>query len=69
MTAKTMGDDLLIGAKEIARFIYDRDDRAACRRVYGPQDQGALPIFTMGKQIAARKSTLQAAIERLEAAA
>jgi hypothetical protein len=62
MAVKTMGDDLLIGAKEIARFVYDRDDRKSCRRIYSLQ--GVLPIFPMGNRIAARKSTLEAAIKR-----
>jgi hypothetical protein len=59
-----MHDDLLIGAASIARFLLGADDRAAVMKMYRLSEK--LPVFKLGRQMAARRSTLAAAIERLE---
>lgn len=53
---KTIGDDLLEGAENIAAFLYgNSDDR---RKVYHLAQTSKLPVFRMGAVICARKSVL-----------
>ncbi len=57
-TEATLGDDLLRGADEIARFMFN--DVKHRRKVYyltGEATKG-LPHFKMGSVICARKSTI-----------
>jgi hypothetical protein len=61
--SKLLGDDLLEGADAIAEFLFGNKNKR--RRVYYLTDQ--LPIFRLGTSICARKSSLLAMIEELEA--
>ena len=58
-------NDLLRGAAAIASFLLD--DPKQKRVVYHMFEKGRLPAFRLGKRIYARKSSLLAWIERLEA--
>jgi hypothetical protein len=63
----SVSDDLMIGGKLIAEFLFNKADRAAVRKVYHLADADPkLGIFDMGGQKAARKSRLTAEIERRE---
>lgn len=71
MTARppSLASDLIVGAAEIARFIYGSDDERFQRRVYYLTTAGCkrpLPHFRLGSQIAARRSTILAWIEEQE---
>jgi hypothetical protein len=59
-----LGDDLMIGARPIARFL-----GVAERRVYRIAEDKELPLFKFRGQIAGRKSKIREAILRLEASA
>jgi hypothetical protein len=61
------GEDLMIGARPIAKFLFERDDRGARHKLYTliERDRG-LPVFKIGKQLAARRSALRAEWERRE---
>jgi hypothetical protein len=66
-----LSEDLLEGAAAIARFVFGRDDAASRRKIYNlaaAQRSDRLPVFRMGSQIFARKSTLLRAISEREAA-
>ena len=68
-TAK-LADDLLEGAAEIALFVFGNDSAKARRRVYhlAAMDRSdRLPVFRIGSQIFARKSTLLRSIAEREA--
>jgi hypothetical protein len=56
--ATTLADDLLVGAEAIARFVYGAADPVAIRRVYHAGAAGHLPVFKLGRLLAARKSKL-----------
>ena len=61
------GADLMIGARPIAKFLFERDDRSACHKLYGLLEKDrSLPVFRIGKQLAARRSALRAEWERRE---
>jgi hypothetical protein len=67
--AVTLSDDLLKGAAEIARFVFGSDDERARRKVYHlceSQRPDGLPVFKLGNQICARKSTILKAIAERE---
>ena len=51
-----LADDLLIGAEEIASFIYG--DATERRKIYHLVNTGCLPVFRLGSMVCARKSTL-----------
>ena len=56
-----LSGDLLEGAMAIAKFVFGEDSLKARRRVYHLADLkrgDRLPVFRMGQQIFARKSTL-----------
>ena len=56
-----LSDDLLEGAAAIAKFVFGNDTHKTRRRVYHLADlkrRDRLPVFRMGQQIFARKSTL-----------
>src|SRR5690242_13947676 len=56
-----LSHDLLEGASAIARFVFGDETAKSRRRVYNLADQkrdDRLPVFRMGTQICARKSTL-----------
>jgi hypothetical protein len=59
-----LGDDLLLGAAEISNFIFGTPARR--RGVYHLVATSRLPIFRLGSQIAARRSTIAAWIEGQE---
>lgn len=63
----TIGDDLLCGAAEIARFVFGSAEHR--RKVYYLTGDAAvrMPHFKLGSVLCARKSTLLAWIERQEA--
>ena len=68
-TAK-LADDLLEGAAEIALFVFGNDSAKSRRRVYhlaAVDRSDRLPVFRMGNQIFARKSTLLRSIAEREA--
>jgi len=58
---KPLADDLLVGAAAIASYLYgdDEDPKKKRRKIYGLAESQALPFFYMGREICARKSTLQ----------
>ena len=60
----SLADDLLIGADEIAEYIYG--DRTLRRKIYDHRKLGRMPLFGMSAQICARKSTLRAWFEEQE---
>ena len=66
---KLLADDLLVGAGTIAVFLYGdaEDPKKKRRKVYGLAESKALPFFYMGREICARKSTLQAWVAAQEA--
>jgi hypothetical protein len=67
--AQAFGDDLLIGATEIARELNwkKEDGRWDTRRIYHVAEQGTLPIHRVrGLGICARRSALRAFFERLD---
>jgi hypothetical protein len=66
--ADTLADDLLQGAAEIARFFYGDDSSKNRRRIYHLIQQRAdcLPIFRLGSQIYARKSSIMKSISASE---
>jgi hypothetical protein len=51
-----LADDLIIGAKNIARFIFDDENKQ--RRIYALSEANALPTFRIGGTIAIRRSVL-----------
>lgn len=56
-----LSEDLLEGAAAIAKFVFGDESNKARRRVYHLADlkrEDHLPVFRMGQQIFARKSTL-----------
>jgi hypothetical protein len=57
MTEK-LADDLLRGAKAIAKHIYGTDRPAFARRIFHLHAQRELPTFKVGNFICARKSEL-----------
>lgn len=63
-----LADDMLHGAKAIARFMYGDDGPKNQRRIYHAADKLGLPTFPMGATICARKSSILKWIERQEAA-
>ena len=62
-----LADDLLVGAAAIADYLYG--DPTQRRKVYGLAESRALPLFHMGREICARKSTLQKWVAAQEAGA
>ncbi len=57
----TLADDLMVGAKPIAKFIFGNDDKKSQRRVYHlaeNAEENRLPFFWIGVNLAARKSEL-----------
>lgn len=61
MTAPaTLAPDMMVGAAEIARFIFDSDEFRFQRRVYYlcTRSKRPLPHFRLGHRIATRRSTL-----------
>ena len=63
----TLANDLLQGAGEIARFVYGDDSSRNRRRIYHliAQKSSCLPVFKMGNQIFARKSSIMRTISAL----
>ena len=73
MSAKQPQDDLsgdlLEGAAAIAKFLFGDESNTARRRIYHLADlkrQDRLPVFRIGQQIFARKSTLRRWISQRE---
>jgi hypothetical protein len=62
-----LAGDLLIGAGEIAKFLYGNPRRR--RAVYHLYETGGLPTFKLGGQLCARKSTLVGFVKAREGAA
>jgi hypothetical protein len=64
----TLADDLLIGAAQIAHFIYGSDAPHFQRRIFYRCSVAKLrlPHFRLGSQLAARRSTLVAWIAAQE---
>lgn len=60
----SLADDLLIGADEIAEFIYG--DRTMRRKIYYLKKASRIPLFRLGTVLCARKSTLCAWITEQE---
>lgn len=61
MTAPTtLAPDMMVGAAEIARFLFDSDEFRFQRRVYYlvTSAKCPLPHFRLGHRIATRRSTL-----------
>ena len=66
-STRAIGDDLLQGAEEIARYLYG--DPTERRKVYHLAEASRIPVFRLGATLCARKSTLLAWIERQESRA
>jgi hypothetical protein len=67
-TNPALGEDLLRGASEIARFVYGepagkRQASSNRQRAYKAIQKGAIPTFRIGGMIHARKSTILRHIE------
>lgn len=60
----TIGEDILCGADKIAEFVFG--DARLRRRVYHLTNQKVLPVFRIGTQLCARRSTLMKWIEGQE---
>ena len=56
----TLADDLIVGAADLAHFIFGSHERRFQRRVYYlcTVAKRPLPHFRLGSQIAARRSTI-----------
>jgi hypothetical protein len=67
-TENTLGNDVLIGAAQIAGYIFDSKEYRFQRRVYylTTAAKCKIPHFRIGQQLAARKSTLREWIEGQE---
>jgi hypothetical protein len=63
-TASELGDDLLVGAAAIARFLFGTEKER--RRVYYLAGTGELPCFQLGQTVCARRSALLRHIEHRE---
>lgn len=63
-TSAELADDLLIGAPAIAAHLYG--DAAHYRRIYALKKSNRLPVFRMGRDLVARRSTLALWIRRQE---
>jgi hypothetical protein len=61
-----LGDDLLRGARPIAKFVYGADTNCNMHQVYRLAEKGVLPVFRLGKTLCARRSTLRAFVEDQE---
>ena len=61
---RPLAEDLLFGAAAIAEFIYG--DKRKRRQVYHLVQSGSLPVFKMGNQVCARKSTVLLWVEEME---
>ena len=57
---ENLADDLLLGAKAIARHVFKKADKQAQRRVYHKHHTGAWPIWKDGADLVSRKSMLDA---------
>jgi hypothetical protein len=64
-----LSEDLMTGAAKIAKFLYGDASTKNRRKVYHLAAAKALPIFKIGAELHARKSTLRRAIEQREHAA
>jgi hypothetical protein len=53
---ETLGDDLIIGASDLAQFLFK--DRAKRRKVYHLHERRLIPTFKIGPELAGRRSTL-----------
>jgi hypothetical protein len=64
----TLADDLLVGAADLARFIYGSDEGRFQRRIYYlcTASKFRLPHFRLGFKLAARKSAIRGWIEAQE---
>ena len=62
MSELHLADDILIGGAPIAEFLIGRSDQKAMRKLYHLTSEvpeaDRLPIFRLGGQICARKTTL-----------
>ncbi len=64
-----LSNDLVKGADGIAKFLFGSDAAKFRRKVYhlaDPKRADRLPVFRMGNQLFARKSTLLKVIEQRE---
>ena len=62
MTELNLAADLLLGGAPIANFVFGRSDQKAMRKLYHLTSEvpeaDRLPVFRLGGQICARKTTL-----------
>ena len=56
-------NDVILGADNIAQYLFGSCDIAARRKIY---NSPWLPVFRLGKHLAARKSALSDAFARRE---
>jgi hypothetical protein len=70
MNELSLSTDLLLGGAPIADFVFGRSDQKAMRKLYHltseVPEEHRLPIFRLGGQLCARKSTLLSWIEERE---
>ena len=60
----TLAHDVLVGGEAIALFMFG--DASQRKRVFNLAENNALPVFRLGRTLAARKSTLMRWIEEQE---
>jgi len=62
-----IADDLLYGARQIALFVFSKDDEKHCKKIFYWVSRRRIPVFHMaGGGIWARKSVLLAWIAEQE---
>ncbi len=61
-----LANDLLVGARQIARFLYGSDSDKERRRVFHLTATSRIPFFKIGSRTCARKSVLRAWIKQQE---
>lgn len=63
-----LSDDILVGAKAIATFVYGDANAKNTRRAYHAADKLGMPTFRLGATLCARRSTIMKWIAKQEAA-
>ena len=61
-----LADDMLYGAEAIAGFLFGKNTGRERRQVYHLVSAKIMPVFRLGTQLCARKSSLIQWIENLE---
>jgi hypothetical protein len=57
---ENLADDLLLGAKAIAIYVFGDGDKRHRRKIYHRHEKREWPIWKQGQDLASRKSLLSA---------